>query len=259
MAVIGVNKTKDYTVMSNCALRDKRLSLKAKGLIAQMLSLPEDWDYSIAGLAAINKEADNTIKTALDELKAAGYLVVTKKLPNETDTGRIEYEYDLYEVPHDQKQEGEKQGTEKQGLEIQGLEIQTLENCDNKIKNNKVKTNQIKNNEVRIIDKAAGAILDSVPVIANNETLRDTFVDFIKMRKAIKKPLTERGLKLAINEAYKLGAGDPGQMEAILEQSILNSWQGLFPLKNNQARTSGGNNSALAQLEALAAEEGVAL
>ena len=126
MAVLRINKTKDYTVMSNAHFKEKEMSLKAKGLLSQMLSLPENWDYSIAGLVAINKENESSIKSALNELKKFGYLVVTKKLPNETATGRIEYVYDIYEQPHI-KQPIEKQEQEKQGVENQPLENQTVE------------------------------------------------------------------------------------------------------------------------------------
>ena len=76
MAVIRVEKTKDYTVMSNHHLRNPALSLKAKGLLSQILSLPEGWDYTIAGLAKINKEGEAAISTALKELKEAGYVVI---------------------------------------------------------------------------------------------------------------------------------------------------------------------------------------
>ena len=74
MAVFRVEKTKDFTVMSNHHLRDKRLTLKAKGLLSQMLSLPEDWDYTLAGLAYINRESKDAIRSAVEELEKAGYL-----------------------------------------------------------------------------------------------------------------------------------------------------------------------------------------
>ena len=69
MAVFRVNKNKNYTVMSNYHLRDKNLSLKAKGLLSLMLSLPEDWDYTVRGLSAINKESLGAIQSALKELE----------------------------------------------------------------------------------------------------------------------------------------------------------------------------------------------
>lgn len=124
MAIIRVNHNKNYTVMSNFHLRDRDLSLKAKGLLSQMLSLPPEWDYTVAGLVAINSEKQAAITSALKELQQHGYLIITKKMPNETKSGRIEYIYDIYE----QKQTTEKQGTEKQGIENQGLEFQVLEN-----------------------------------------------------------------------------------------------------------------------------------
>ena len=133
MSVIRVNKTKDYVVMSNHHFKERKMSLKAKGLLSEMLSLPDDWDYSISGLVSINKENETSIKSALNELKEFGYLKVNKLLPNETYTGRIEYVYDIYE----KKQEGEKQGVENLGVEFLGVENQVQYNINNKVLNNK--------------------------------------------------------------------------------------------------------------------------
>ena len=74
MAVFRVERTQGYTVMSNYHLRDKSLSLKAKGLLSQMLSLPEDWDYTLSGLAVINRESKDAIRSAVNELEKAGYI-----------------------------------------------------------------------------------------------------------------------------------------------------------------------------------------
>lgn len=75
MSVFRVEKTRDYTVMSNYHLRDRTISLKAKGLLSVMLSLPEDWDYTMLGLARISREGVCSIQTAIDELEVAGYVV----------------------------------------------------------------------------------------------------------------------------------------------------------------------------------------
>ena len=74
MAVFRVEKSKDYTVMSNYHLRDTSLSLKAKGLLSQMLSLPDNWDYTLTGLAQINLESKDAIRAAVNELEKAGYI-----------------------------------------------------------------------------------------------------------------------------------------------------------------------------------------
>lgn len=128
MSCFRVNKRNNYTTMSNYHLKDKTLSLKAVGLLSKMLSLPDNWNYSINGLVAICKEKKTSVISTLDELKEHGYVIVTKKMPNETDTGRIEYIYDIYETPQFEKQGIEKQGIENLGLEFLGLEFQGLEN-----------------------------------------------------------------------------------------------------------------------------------
>ena len=96
MSVFRINKTTNYTVMSNYHLRDKNLSLKAKGLLSYMLSLPDDWDYSINGLVAINKESIRAIRSILNELRENNYLVINKF---QNKKGQFEYEYLIYEQP----------------------------------------------------------------------------------------------------------------------------------------------------------------
>ena len=96
--VVRVYKTNNYTVMSNYHLREKEMSLRAKGLLSLMLSLPDDWSYSIAGLVAICKENEFSIKSILKELQDFGYVKIEKLYPNQTNSGRIEYAYDVYEV-----------------------------------------------------------------------------------------------------------------------------------------------------------------
>ena len=139
MTVFRVNKDENYTTISNYHIKDKRISLKAKGLLTQMLSLPENWDYSIKGLIAINKENEIAIKSALNELKDYRYLIITKKLPDETESGRIEYVYDVYEKP---KQEVQKQGVDFLGVEFLGVENQVQLNTNNKNTNNKINNNK---------------------------------------------------------------------------------------------------------------------
>lgn len=117
--VIRVRKNKNYTTMSNHHLKDKNLSFKAKGLLSMFLSLPDDWDYSVNGIVSISKESETSVTSTLKELKNNGYLEVVKLLPNQTKTGRIEYEYNIYEIP---KQEGGFLRVEFQGLEFQEVE-----------------------------------------------------------------------------------------------------------------------------------------
>ena len=98
MAVFRIEKTKDYTVMSNHHLRNTELSLKAKGLLSMMLSLPEEWNYTTRGLASICKEGTESIGTALKELERTGYIVRNRLRDSK---GKItDVEYVIYETPH---------------------------------------------------------------------------------------------------------------------------------------------------------------
>ena len=97
MAVFRVEKSKGYTVMSNHHLRNKELSLKAKGLLSQMLSLPEDWDYTLAGLSHINRESIDAIRTAVWELEKAGY--ITRRQGRDEKGKMTAIEYTIYEQP----------------------------------------------------------------------------------------------------------------------------------------------------------------
>jgi len=99
MAVFRVEKTRNYTVMSNYHLRDIRISFKAKGLLSLMLSLPENWDYTMHGLAAISKEGVDAISTGLRELERAGYVDINRvRNENGIYAGT---EYIIREVPKD--------------------------------------------------------------------------------------------------------------------------------------------------------------
>ena len=178
MSKIRVNKTKNYSVISNYHFKDKRLSLKAKGLLSQMLSLPDNWNYTIAGLVAINKENESAIKSALEELKNNDYLVITKLMPNETKTGRIEYVYDIYETP---KQEGKKQGVENLGVEFLGVENQGQLNIYNKDTNNKI-NNNIKSVKRIIFKKPTIEEIKEYCKERNNGIDAEAFYDFYESK-----------------------------------------------------------------------------
>lgn len=117
MSVIRVHKNKNFTVMSNVHLRDMDLSLKAKGLLSVMLSLPDNWNYSIAGLCSICKENETAIKSTIKELKERRYVIVDKKYPNQTESKKYEYVYHIFEEPQPENQEVEKQGVENLPLD----------------------------------------------------------------------------------------------------------------------------------------------
>lgn len=97
MSVFRVEKNTSYTVMSNHHLRNSRLSLKAKGLLSQMLSLPDTWDYTLQGLARINQEGIDAIRAAVKELEKEGYITRSRIRNDKGQLGGTEYV--IHEVP----------------------------------------------------------------------------------------------------------------------------------------------------------------
>lgn len=213
MSVIRVNKTRDYTVMSNHHFKDKSLSLKAKGLLSQMLSLPDDWDYTVEGLCLINRESKTSIQSALKELEEGRYLIRTRV---QDELGRFGYEYDIYEQPQINKPQTDLPQTENPYTDKPQTENQPqLNTKKSNTKNKKLNINNLIDN------------------YTNDIELKEALLDFAEMRKAIKKPIcTERAWKLLLGKLDGI-TSDTSLKIACLNQSIEHNWQSVYPLKQN--------------------------
>lgn len=132
ISVFKIEKTKGYTIMSNYHLQDRNLTYKAKGLLSFMLSLPDDWDYSLKGLCAISKESREGIRSILKELQEHHYLEIEK---TRGDKGYFEYNYLIYEIPHYINKEMIKNtpDTGNPYLDVPDMEIPTQINTKEKI------------------------------------------------------------------------------------------------------------------------------
>lgn len=132
ISVFKIEKTKGYTIMSNYHLKDRSLTYKAKGLLSFMLSLPDDWDYSLKGLCAISKESRDGIRSILKELQEHHYLEIEK---TRGDKGYFEYNYLIYEIPHFINKEMIKNtpDTENPYLDVPDMEIPTQINTKKQI------------------------------------------------------------------------------------------------------------------------------
>lgn len=212
MSVIRVNKTRDYTVMSNYHLKDKRLSLKAKGLLSLMLSLSDEWSYSIAGLVAISKENETAIKSTLKELKGCGYLTVTKKMPNETDSGRIEYEYNIYELPQ------EKQEVENLGVENQ-VQLNTKKATTKKKESKK--------------DEDRRSYEDIINSLVDDPKVKEALQIYLQMRVMQKKAPTNNALILLVERLKELSQKAEEQV-AIINQSTRGGYTDFYSLKKQK-------------------------
>ncbi len=152
MAKFKVNKTSDYTVISNYHLKEREMSLKSKGLLTLMLSLPDDWNYSLKGLVSLCSESESAIKSSLQELKEFGYLRIQKIAPKKGN-GKFEYIYEIFERPL-KKEERQKvnkkvenEPVEKEVIEILKVENQPVENLQVENRPNILNTKELNTKE----------------------------------------------------------------------------------------------------------------
>lgn len=233
MAVVRVNNTKGFTVMSNYHFQDKEISLKAKGLLSLMLSLPSNWDYSVNGLVAIVKENKAAVQTALKELEEHKYL---KRTRVQDETGRFDYIYDIYEKPYDKLPCTENRCTDIQCTEVQCTEVQCTENQPqintNKQSTNKQNTKELNTNEYKEKNIKKESVNSVIAEYTENKDLQDALHGFVEMRTKAKKPLTVRAMKLSLNVLDNLAVDDVTKI-AIVNQSIVHTWSTFYKLQNN--------------------------
>ena len=228
MSVIRVNNTKGFTVMSNYHFQDKEISLKAKGLLGLMLSLPSNWDYSVNGLVAIVKENKAAVQTTLKELEEHKYL---KRTRVQDETGRFDYIYDIYEKPYDKLPWTENQCTDIQCTEVQCTENQPQINT-NKQSTNKQNTKELNTNEYKEKNIKKESVQSVIAEYTENKDLQDALHGFVEMRNKARKPLTARAMKLSLNKLNELALDDVTKI-AIVNQSIVHSWLTFYKLQNN--------------------------
>ena len=228
MPVIRVNKTKDYTVMANYHFRDKNLSLKAKGLLSMMLSLPDGWGYSVEGLVKLSADGRESIMATLKELEKFKYL---KRSQSRDRSGKLgEAIYDIFEQPWSGFPTTAKPMSGKPSSEKT-----TLLNT-NKLNTKVLNTN---NKKVSKVQSKPVENFDSIIQKSTESTgLREALVEFVKFRKLIKKPMTNKALELIIAKLNKLGQSDRERV-AILNQSIERGWAGVFSLKDEEPQGKG--------------------
>lgn len=236
MSVIRVEKTKNYTVMSNYHFKEKTMSLKAKGLLSLMLSLPDNWNYSISGLVAICKENETAIKSTLKELQEFGYVSIEKIMPDKTESGRIEYVYNIFEEP---KQGGKKQGVENLPLEIQRVENQVQLNTKEQ-NTNKVNTKEKK----KIIKKDFSDMI--LKICLENDIEDDKSIELIESFLTEMKIKTKGSIEANIAKI----AGKPREViEKCIKTSYERNYKYITPpewLQNNSYNGNGKCSKELA-------------
>lgn len=227
MAVIRTIKNENYTTMCNTHLRDKNLSLKAKGLLSMMLSLPDKWHYSGKGLEGICKESKNTINSVLNELEDNNYLVRRRRYCN----GKIsEWEYIIFE--NNENHDEELLHLKNEDIENEDIENEDIENRDAYKITKELNTKELNTNEYKEKNIKKESVNSVISSYTENKDLQDALHGFVEMRNKARKPLTVRAMKLSLNKLNELALDDVTKI-AIVNQSIVHSWSTFYKLQNN--------------------------
>lgn len=214
MSVVRVNKNKNYTVLSNYHFKEKSMSLKAKGLLSLMLSLPDDWNYSISGLVRLSKDGKDGVMSALTELEKFGYLVRVKTT---NDKGQFTgVEYNIFEEPIEDLAVAAKQNAEKEKADKQ--------NADNPPQLN---TNKLNTNNNKIIYNINNYI-DILDTIGDSQ-LRNLYVDFLEARYYMNAPLSRKGLELLRERVREIAGLDTVKQKKLLQTALINNWKNVYP------------------------------
>lgn len=211
MSVIRVHKTANYTVMSNHHFKEKGMSLKAKGLLSLMLSLPDDWNYSVSGLVKLSKDGKDGVMSALSELEEFGYLMRSRLVNQKGQFSGIEY--NIFEAPQREKPIAEKQHEEK----------------SNAAKANAANPPQLNTNQLNNLFNKLLYELNT-----QDMELVELYQEYIKSREANKNPLTEKGLERLIARAKKLSRGNVRVEKEMLDASIRNNWKDIYLPKEEE-------------------------
>lgn len=204
MSVMRVHKTANFTVMSNYHFRERKMSLKAKGLLSLMLSLPDDWDYSVAGLTTLSKDGKDGVMTALAELEKFGYLTRERVV---NDRGQFDgIEYNIYERPQ------ENPSAEKPILE-KPIEANPIAE-----KATQSNTNQLNN------------LYNKLLYLLNTKDMElvELYQEYINNRESNKNPLTEKGLERLVARAKRLSKGNGRVEKEMIDASIRNNWKDIY-------------------------------
>lgn len=191
------------------------MSLKAKGLLSLMLSLPDDWDYSVSGLATLSKDGKDSVMSALSELEKFGYLTRTRVTNEKGQYSGIQY--DIYEQPQPKKPIADNPILEKQKQDMPISEELPQSNTN--------LTNDLPNQ----LFNESNTEIERVLIGVHNQELYELYKDYIQMRIEIGAPLTAKGLEMLIKRNERLSKNNIKVQCLLLENSLMNSWKNVFP------------------------------
>lgn len=226
MAILRKQQRGQYTVIDQAIFKDKTLSNKALGMLCRMLSLPNEWEFSVEGLAMLSTDGVSAVRSQLSELEEHGYLIRNYV-----------------------RGEGKYSGIEYIVSEVPMCDFPKSENLisENLISENHPQSNTKESNTQLSITKSSS--LRSEDIYRDlPENLQEALMDFEKMRKSIKKPInSDRARKMLLNRLHELAGDDVEQMIYLLNEAIFHNWQTVYLPRKDESR-QGSRRELFARL-----------
>ena len=243
MAKFKINKTENYTIIANTHLKERKMSLKSKGLLTLMLSLPDDWNYSLKGLVSLCSESESAIKSSLQELKKFGYLRIQKIAPKKG-SGKFEYIYEIFESPlKEEERQRVNKKVENLQLENQPDENVTIENL--KVENQPVENLQLENQpdilstkqsrtkelntkEKNKKENVTEKLLNYIETLEIDSEKKKIFKEWVEYKKEKNQYKNTKSIDVLIKRFLKYSVQE---LRDIVEKSIMNNYSGIFEPK----------------------------
>ena len=245
MAKFKINKTENYTIIANTHLKERKMSLKSKGLLTLMLSLPDDWNYSLKGLVSLCSESESAIKSSLQELKKFGYLRIQKIAPKKG-SGKFEYIYEIFESPLKEEerqkvnrkvenlqlenQPDENVPIENLKVENQPVENLQLENQPDILSTKQSRTKELNTKEKKKKEKTdhTGKLLEYIESLKIDAEKKKIFKEWVEYKKEKNQYKNTKSIDLLIKRFIKYSVQE---LRDIIEKSIMNNYSGIFEPK----------------------------
>ena len=256
MAKFKINKTENYTIIANTHLKERKMSLKSKGLLTLMLSLPDDWNYSLKGLVSLCSESESAIKSSLQELKKFGYLRIQKIAPKKG-SGKFEYIYEIFESPL-KEEERQKVNRKAENLQLENqpdenvpienlkVENQPVENLQLENQPDILSTKQSRTKELNTKEKNkkekmdhTGKLLEYIETLEIDSEKKGIFKEWVEYKKEKNQYKNTKSIDILIKRFIKYSVQE---LRDIIEKSIMNNYSGIFEPK--EGANNGNSNNA---------------
>ena len=268
MPIIRAKHNKDFTQINNAALREKGLSLRARGLLAYMLSFPDEWAFSVNSLSENCGETRYAILASIAELRREGFLRISQSHTSDGKFNEVTYFVfekksfavsekneknenaknnisPQFEKPQFEKPQSEKPQSEKPQSEKPQSEIQTDKNNDIRKINKRISKERILSQK----ESKRSETFDDIIAAVADESLKSALEEYVQMRFYIKKPPTNAALKHYIARVFAIYPDDADLRLQCVRQSVLNSRPNAFPLPSENSKPTASPSSARSSAE----------